>query len=272
MNSFSIERLSSWLRCPVCTADLAPVDRLTLGCAQGHRHDVNKRGYVSLLGGGSTLSGDSAAMLDAREAVLSSGAYAALTAAVANAAEGGRIVDAGTGTGHYLRTALDALPGSSGLGIDLSPAAAARTARSDERVDALVADIWRPLPVREATADSVLDVFAPRNLSEFHRVLRPAGTLVVAVPRPEHLAELQGEGGMLEVPDDKVDSVLARAGSLFVCTSREHIRATLPLDAALSAALRLMGPAAHHSSHTAPPTPPIQAATLSVDVLRLVRC
>ena len=129
----ALTRLASWLRCPVCGRDLEPVGRLTLGCAEGHRHDVNKRGYVSLLGGGSKHVGDSAAMLDARDLVLEGGAYAPIAAAVAALAQpapGSRILDAGAGTGYYLRTVLSTAADATGLAMDLSPAAVARAVRS----------------------------------------------------------------------------------------------------------------------------------------------
>ena len=227
---------------------------------------MNKRGYISLLGGGTKLIGDSAAMLAARDAVLDSGAFAALSDTVASAARGSRILDAGAGTGHYLRSVLTALPDARGLALDLSPAAAARAIRSSERIDGVVADTWRPLPVRTAVADTVLDVFAPRNLPEFHRVLRPSGTLLVVVPRPDHLAELRVAGAMLNIPGDKADEVVAAATDLFALDTREHVRATLELDDRLRHALVAMGPSAHHASQTAPA---VASATLSIDLVRL---
>src|SRR3954463_11724022 len=78
-----LPRLAAWLRCPVCAAELEPFAPLTLACANGHRHDVNKRGYASLLGGGTKLLGDTAEMLDARDLVLESGAYSPIADAVA---------------------------------------------------------------------------------------------------------------------------------------------------------------------------------------------
>src|SRR3954451_19714723 len=192
-----LPRLAGWLRCPACAADLEAFAPLTLACATGHRHDVNKRGYASLLGGGTKLLGDTAEMLDARDLVLESGAYSPIADAVATAAafglaagglaagglaagvtDGGRVLDAGAGTGDYLRGSLAASPSALGLALDLSPQAVARAVRSSVRIDGIVADTWRPLPVRTEVADVVLDVFAPRNLAEFHRVLRPEGTLV----------------------------------------------------------------------------------------------
>jgi 23S rRNA (guanine745-N1)-methyltransferase len=260
-----LSRLASWLRCPVCERDLEPVDRLTLGCAAGHRHDVNKRGYVSLLGGGSKFVGDTAEMLDARDTVLEGGAYEPIARAVAAAlAPAGRVLDAGAGTGHYLRAVLAASPGAVGLAMDLSPVAVARAVRSSPDVDGLVADTWRPLPVRSHSVDAVLDVFAPRNLPEFHRVLRPGGTLAVVVPRADHLASLREAGTMLDIPSDKAEDVIAAADALYAPLTREPVRYDLALDDALRPALAGMGPSARHAA--AAPAP-VDATTVSVDLL-----
>ena len=264
-----LDRLASWLRCPVCELPLEPVDRLTLGCASGHRHDVNKRGYVSLLGGGSKFVGDTAEMLDARDAVLEGGAYAPIAAALSTALSTAvgtvdRVLDAGAGTGHYLRAVLAASPGAVGLAMDLSPAAVARAVRSSPAVDGLVADTWRPIPVRSHSADAVLDVFAPRNLPEFHRVLRPGGTLAVVVPRADHLGSLRSAGGMLDIPTDKAEDVITATEALYAPLTREHVRYDLALDDGLRRALAGMGPSARHAD-AAPAE--ADSTTVSVDVL-----
>ncbi|WP_295128297.1 methyltransferase domain-containing protein [uncultured Leifsonia sp.] len=262
-----VARLASWLRCPVCGRDLEPVDRLTLGCTEGHRHDVNKRGYVSLLGGGSKLVGDSAEMLDARDVVLEGGAYAPIAAVVAALipdAGGLRMVDAGAGTGYYLRAALSAASDATGLAMDLSPTAVLRAVRSSERIDGLVADTWRPLPLRSQSADVVLDVFAPRNLPEFRRTLRPGGRLVVVVPRADHLGSLRSSGTMLDVPTDKAEDVIRAAGALYAPLAREHVHYDLSVDQTLRRALAAMGPSARHAA--AMPAA-VEQTTVSVDIL-----
>lgn len=262
-----LTRLASWLRCPVCGLDLEQVDRLTLGCSQGHRHDVNKRGFVSLLGGGTRLVGDSPEMLDARDVVLERGAYEPIASAVAaqvHADADTRVLDAGAGTGYYLRSVLSSAPEAIGLALDLSPAAVARAARSSARIDGVVADTWRALPVRSQTVDAVLDVFAPRNLPEFHRVLRPGGRLVVVVPRAEHLGSLRRSGMMLDIPSDKAEDVIAAADALYAPLAREHVEYVLAVDEALRLALAGMGPSARHSG-TAPAA--ASETAVSVDVL-----
>lgn len=133
----SVQTLAAWLRCPNCFNDLEVVTDASagravaasaaavLGCARGHRFDVNRRGYVTLLPSRSRVVGDSRAMLDARAELLSSGAYApildALIAAVRPAAPR-NVLDSGTGTGWYLHGLLDASAPPAGQRCAGSPA------------------------------------------------------------------------------------------------------------------------------------------------------
>ena len=229
---------------------------------------MNKRGYVTLLGSGRKLIGDTAEMLDARDAVLEAGTFSPVAGAVANAAHGPRILDAGAGTGHYLRASLATRPDAFGLAMDLSPTAVARAVRSSPRITGLVADTWQPLPVRTGVADTVLNIFAPRNLPEFHRVLRADGILVVVVPRADHLAELRHDARMLDIPGDKAETVVSAAEPLFALLTDTHVAARLELDPARAAALVGMGPSARHAGTV---SPKVAQTTLSVNVLRFRR-
>jgi 23S rRNA (guanine745-N1)-methyltransferase len=252
-----------------------------LGCVNGHRFDVNRRGYVTLLPSRSRVVGDSSGMLDARADLLSSGAYApilgALVAAVRPVAPR-TVLDSGTGTGWYLHGLLDALRAEGGsevrgLASDLSPAAVARAVRGRPDVDGLVADVHAPLPVRDRVADAVTVVFAPRNPPEFARVLRRDGLLAVVVPRAEHLAELRAVTAMLDVPERKAETLELSLAEWFSPVSAQHVRFELPLSPERARQLQAMGPSAHHvaeqdvgdSAAAAPLLP--ASVTVSVDVL-----
>ncbi|MFK4729319.1 methyltransferase domain-containing protein [Agromyces mediolanus] len=241
-------------------------------------------------------------MLDARALVHDAGFFDPLKRALAEMLRehspdaAPRILDAGCGTGHYTETALDAFgaarPAVGGtaavvsetgeaprvLAMDLSPAAVLRTVRRrPASVDGLVADTWQPLPIRDASIDVVLDVFAPRNATEFRRVLRPGGLLLVVVPRPEHLQELRAEGRVLQIPEGKADSLVDELAPAFRLRSAQHVGAQFPLeqdaaaDDALAAAIIAMGPSAHHRTQepAAGALALPEAISLSVDVLAL---
>jgi SAM-dependent methyltransferase len=244
----SLQTLSEWLRCPVCFFALAPHEPLALVCPSGHSFDVNKRGYVTLLRS-QGLIGDSTAMLDARDTFLNAGWYSPLRHAVTSAVASKSphsIVDIGCGTGYYLGGVLELAPDARALAVDLSPAAVSRTVRALSRTDGLVADVWSPLPIQDAAADVVLNVFAPRNAPEFARVLRPDGLLVVVIPQSSHLRELRDLGLALGVQEDKATVLIDSLAPYFAVDSRQQLVDELRLTPDEIRALVGMGPSAHH--------------------------
>jgi 23S rRNA (guanine745-N1)-methyltransferase len=243
------------LRCPVCASGpgaspLHPVGT-ALRCPRGHNFDQARPGYVQLSAGPLGHAGDTAAMVAARVAVLSTGHFAPITDAVCAAAViewpgTGLAVDAGGGTGHYLAAVLDVLAGGWGLVLDASKAAVKQAARAHPRLDAIVADAWKPWPLVDASAGLLLNVFAPRNPTEFRRVLRPDGALLVVTPTADHLVELVGPLGLLRVDPTKPDRLDAAFGSAFALASTRDIRYRLTLGRDEVATLVGMGPSAWH--------------------------
>ncbi|SDW52288.1 23S rRNA m(1)G-748 methyltransferase [Arthrobacter sp. yr096] len=242
------------LRCPVCQGafQLKEDQPRSLACGAGHTFDAAKQGYFNLLTGkGTVFEADSADMVAARYRFLEGGHYSALADAVADVAEGvlrrpdALVLDAGTGTGHYLR-AVTAKSGASAVGLDISKFALRRAARLNPEAANLVWDIWRPLPMADHSADVVMVVFAPRNPAEFARVLRPGGTLVVVTPRPGHLAEIAARTGMLGIEDGKEERLVDSMRAHFASGDSHTLDIPLLLSGPEVADLAFMGPAGHH--------------------------
>jgi len=263
--SAALAALAPVLRCPVCHAGLRLADR-ALRCPNGHAFDVARQGHVTLAPRRGRLpDGDTAAMVAAREAFLGAGHFAPLTAAIADAARetellrtapaGAReaehlpaplVVDAGAGPGQHLAGVLDALGDAWGLALDASRPALRRAARVHPRVAAVACDVWRELPLRDAAAHLVLDVFAPRNGAEFARVLAPGGAVVVVTPTPRHLAELTGPLGLLAVDPRKPERLRAELTPHLRPAGRRELTFALALAPGEVRGLVAMGPSAHH--------------------------
>jgi 23S rRNA (guanine745-N1)-methyltransferase len=280
------------LLCPVCRTSLRPSDAgaTTLQCGAGHSFDAAKQGYFNfLVGKGTVFEADSADMVAARFDFLSAGHYQPLADAVAEvalpalaASPGGRptVLDAGTGTGHYLRTLLDRFePGTfapyrfepdraesegadparpsagsvsaAAIGLDISKFALRRAARMNPEALNVAGDVWQPLPVEDNAVDVVTVVFAPRNAPEFARVLRPGGRLVVVTPRPGHLAEIAGQTGMLGIEPAKEERLAASLGTHFAPVGARDLDLALSLSPRDVTNLALMGPAGHHLDRAA---------------------
>ena len=253
-----------WTACPHCHEPLTRTGR-ALRCPVGHSYDVARQGYVNLLGQAPPANADTADMLDARSRFLAAGHYDDVALAVGEGVTGRRVVEVGAGTAFYLSWALDEHPDAEGLATDVSVAAAKRAARAHPRVAAVVADTWAGLPLVDASVDTIVCVFAPRNPAEFARVLQPGGTLVVAQPAADHLIELRERYGLLGVAADKVD----RLGAAFpgwTVSSRREVRSRASLTAVEVADLIAMGPNAFHGLPGEVGSAEVQ---VSVDVLAL---
>ncbi|GAB3946183.1 rRNA (guanine-N1)-methyltransferase [Micromonospora vulcania] len=161
------------------------------------------------------------------------------------------MVDAGAGTGRYLGAVLAALPDAVGLALDVSKPALRRAARAHPRAAAALADTWQQLPLADASTAVLLNVFAPRNGPEFHRVLDPAGTLLVVTPAVDHLGELVGALDLLRVAPDKADRVSGSLGGHFTPISSAEHRTELTLTRTEAATLVGMGPSAWHTEPAA---------------------
>lgn len=242
------------LRCSLCGDPVEQAGR-TLRCPRGHAFDLAKQGYVNLLHAKVPAgTADTAEMVAARVEFLGAGHYAGLADRLAKRAAGLRpnlVVDAGAGTGYYLARVLDEVPEATGLALDVSALALRRAARAHERIGAAVWNLWEPWPVATASAELVLNVFAPRNGAEFSRVLRPDGRLLVVSPQPAHLRELAAVVDLLEVDERKEERLDGALAGYFEPVSREeHIeRLTLsPVDVCRAV---LMGPSAHHPERLA---------------------
>ncbi|MDO8964003.1 MAG: methyltransferase domain-containing protein [Coriobacteriia bacterium] len=239
------------LVCPRCGAPLVEAPG-TLSCSEGHSFDVARQGYVNLLPGGARPgTADTPAMVSAREAFLAAGHYDPIASAVIRAINGadparGCVIDIGAGTGQHLARVLDAFPDGTGIALDISKHALKRAARAHPRAAAIVCDVWAPLPIRTASVAVILDVFAPRNATEFHRVLAPDGVLVVVTPTERHLRELVVALGLLSVDGDKRERLDEKLDGLFSAFDEFEVEWPLSLARAEVAAAVAMGPSARH--------------------------
>ena len=250
------------LRCPVCDDTLGHGGEGSLRCPRGHSFDIAKQGYANLTRGRMPHEGDSAPMIEARDAFLAAGHYDFIADALIEAAPAtnGLILDAGAGTGWYLARLLDRRPAATGLALDVSKPALRRAARAHPRAAAVLADLWQPLPV--AAADLIINVFAPRNGPEFARLLAPGKALVVVTPAADHLHELIEAHGLLKVDPDKRERLAETLGDWFTPEHRTTVRRELHLTGDQTRTLIGMTPSARHLATD----PPAGTVTSSVDL------
>ena len=194
-------RVSDALRCPCCASPMTLLGGSLVCLPQGdgkrHCFDIAKSGYVNLdtthAGGG-----DGKELVRARTAFLESGAYRPISDGVNDLlgqyAAPGLVIDAGCGEGYYTNRAAAMHRGSRFLGFDLSKSAIDAAARSASRTQSgaafAVAGIF-DLPVADASATAILNLFAPCAEAEFSRVLCDGGILILVGAGEDHLFGLK---------------------------------------------------------------------------------
>lgn len=190
-------------------------------------------------------------MVSARESFLSQGHFEALRSTITAFAseytprQDGLVVDLAGGTGYYLGSVLDAVPGGWGVTLDVSVAALRRASRAHPRAAAVGADMWQPLPLASKSTDVLLNVFGPRTPSEIERVLAHDGVVILATAGSDHLRELRDRLGTIGIDSRKADR-LRHAFDGFEEIARQEVRWRLALGHDEVRALVGMGPSAHH--------------------------
>ena len=192
-------------------------------CARGHAFDIARSGYINLLqpqDRRAAVPGDNAAAVAARRRFLDRGYAAPLLEAIRARVAGAHVLDAGCGEGYYLGSI------GGGCGVDISTAAIELAARRYPDCQWIVANADRFVPYADASFDTVLSITGRLNPTEFRRVMRDDGVLVVAVASPEDLAELRGRENR-----DRVDRTVAMFAEHFALVDRERATARVELDA-----------------------------------------
>lgn len=189
------------VRCPVCGAGMAWNSSAGAGVLyclgeKVHAFDAARSGYIHLVPGHAG-SGDGKEAVRARHAFLTAGYYECAAQMLCDLTRSyageGLIVDAGCGEGYYSNF-LAEREGREVCGFDLSRDGVATAARDAARRSLHatygVASVFS-LPLADASASAVLNIFAPCAESEYRRVLSEGGILIVVGAGKQHLMGLK---------------------------------------------------------------------------------
>ena len=190
--------LKTIIKCPVCSSDVYESEnKKSLFCTGQRRHcfDFSADGYVSLSTQG---AGDSKQAIAARRAFLSGDYYLPLAEKICEVAskhvgKDSVILDAGCGEGYYTNKIAEKF--GFALGFDLSKfgvGAGSKFARREGITNTFYAtgSVFE-LPVKDSSVDCVVNIFAPCAESEYMRVLRDGGVLIVVGAGKNHLMGLK---------------------------------------------------------------------------------
>jgi len=155
------------------------------------------------------------------------------------------MADLGGGTGWYSAYILDSIPDLSGILVDASAQAAKVAARAHPRLSVATADLWKRIPIADASVDIATVIFAPRNPDEIRRILVPSGVCLVVTPGPNHLAQLRETYSMLTIEPEK-ERRLAEQFAQFYADKTSSIEYHRPFSPQDIATVIAMGPSAFH--------------------------
>ena len=247
------------LLCPLCeTSNAAELlhpstDQRSLVCAQNHTFDIAKQGYVNLLPVQQKKSldpGDNKEMVLARKKFLGLGYYQPLVNALIescsqqlstnhlNASQATLhtktapvILDAGCGEGYYTDALHNALatqyPDLTTYGFDIAKPAVIEAAKRNKSLSCFVSTI-KAIPIAAQSCDLIISVFSPMQPSQFQRLLKPSGNLMVLCAGKNHLHQLKS---LLydNTSDYDEDKFLAQMDSHFTLSKRIAIQQTMEM-------------------------------------------
>jgi len=224
------------LLCPVrdCRLPLAREERRVV-CPRGHSFDVARSGYINLLQPQDRRSkspGDTPSAVAARRRLHDRGVTEPLLRDIGKILANSRhdtVLDAGCGDGFYLGS-LARQNGFAAHGIDISITAVDAAARRYPESEWIVANADRFVPYADRCFSKVLSITGRMNASEFRRVLRDDGQLLVALAAPDDLAELRHEAG--HAGRDRVARTIETFTDGFNLAAKHRITTAAELDAA----------------------------------------
>ncbi len=170
-------------------------------CTKNHSFDLARQGYINLLPSHRKRSadpGDNKLMVNARSRFLDIGCYNKPASQLTDKAKQllkesldshPTILDAGCGEGYYT-TLIRQLTNVETCGLDISKNAIQACCRRSKEITWLVASV-SDMPVADHSMNIIVSVFSRIDWSEFSRVLKPGGSVLVLSPGKDHLLELR---------------------------------------------------------------------------------
>ena len=190
-----------------------------------------------------------------------------------------RVLDLGCGEGSF-GPALFCCDAELGLaaadgycGIDLSKRAIKLAAKGWPEATWVWANADRTLPVADASVDQVISLFGRRPVKEIHRVLKPDGTCIVAIPGEKDLVQLREQvqqTGRLRNRWETLIEEMAAGG--LECVERKSWEQTVTLESdAIADAMAMTYRGVRHSQQARLQELATMDVTLAADLVLLRR-
>jgi 23S rRNA (guanine745-N1)-methyltransferase len=157
------------------------------------------------------------------------------------------------------------------IGVDSSRDACRLAAQRYKNIFFAVSDLKDLIPVSDCSVDILLNVFAPRSVAEFSRVLAASGLVIVVIPQPNHLEQLRPSFPLIGIESNKADHVIHRFEPSLKLVHRESIAYELSLQCEEVVDLITMSPSHRHLTEPVRPLSEPLGVSVAVDMLAFQR-
>lgn len=241
--------------CPICQENLTLVE-ISLKCNNHHSFDLAKFGYANLAPQIKQSANYDKENFQNRQQILEAGFYQTILETIsdllARLETAKTILDVGCGEGFYSRKLQESHSDKTFYAFDISKDSVQIAAKSEPNwaVNWFVGDLAR-LPIKDASMDSLLDIFSPANYGEFRRVLSKDGILIKVIPTENHLKEIrQMVQDQLTKKDYSNQDIKEHFQEHFSIQSSQIVSLTKPITADQRLALLAMTPLLFHVDQT----------------------
>lgn len=242
----------NFLLCPICFKS-AVISESTLSCDAGHSFDRAKKGYYNLdLNSGITAKGDKIQQVEYRDSFLSRQYFKPITDRLEEIVvktcldDDVNVLDAGVGSGHYLRKITGALEANgrnvTAIGLDVSKACSSYAAKRLPFSFTAVYDLRKPWPLMSNSLDVIINAFSPHNFRETRRSLKTNGVFLLVFPLPNHFITLRQRYGLLGIEEKKILRYRSACSDNFSSVIEHRFSYSREFDHVACRAAVMMGP------------------------------
>jgi 23S rRNA (guanine745-N1)-methyltransferase len=205
------------LCCPVCRKDFK-LNGSSIICESGHNFDISKDGYVNLFNR-RVKTGYDKKLFAARRNIAESGFFLPVTRELSeiissyfrrsfSSASSAVIADCGCGEGSLFSQTISSaglcsLRPALSLGIDISKDGINYAASKFKNISWLCADLSN-IPLKDKSADVILNVLSPANYAGFKRCVKEDGLVLKVIPGEKYLSEIRNAFNIAQNGDNGV--------------------------------------------------------------------
>lgn len=179
------------LLCPICKG-VGDIKNGSFICRNGHCFDISKTGYINFSPSFRNRGYDKQ-LYQSRKIIFSQNFYKTVAQTITDIIENhiphDIIIDAGCGEGYFSQYISSKL-NTNIIAFDIEKDAVLMASKQNKDISWIVGDI-NNIPLKEDSANILLNILTPANYNEFKRLLKKDGLLIKVIPGKKYLQEIR---------------------------------------------------------------------------------